>query len=211
MNTLTDKLAGRFLVVDGPDGTGKSTQIQRLCAWLRDAGAAVTAVRDPGGTAIGDRIRAILLDPLHAEMAVRCETMLYMASRAQLVEQIVRPALARGECVLCDRYISATVAYQGAGGMDPDLVRSVGEAAVGGLWPDLTLLLDLPPEVGLSRIRGTLDRVEAKDLAYHRRVRDIFLRQAQEAPERFRVLDASGTPEDVQSRIRQALETWAST
>jgi dTMP kinase len=207
MSELANKLRGRFIVVDGPDGAGKSTQLRLLAEHLAAEGVKACPVRDPGGTAIGDKIRAILLDKAHDEMSVRCELMLYMASRSQLVQEIIRPALSRGECVLGDRYVSATVAYQGAGGMSPAEVRAVGEIAVGGLWPDLTIILDLPAEEGLRRLPGKPDRMESKALDFHRRVRDLFLRQAAGEPSRFAVVDAAGTVEDVQSRLRETLRT----
>jgi dTMP kinase len=209
MDEWTDTLQGRFLVIDGPDGAGKSTQVARLADALRARGLDVTTVRDPGGTAIGDRIRQILLDPACGEMAVECETMLYMASRAQLVAEIVRPALAAGHCVISDRYITSTVAYQGAGGADPAAVRAVGEVAVGGLWPDLTVLLDLPAEAGLARLIGERDRMESKDLDFHRRVREMFLRQADEHRRRFSVVDAAASAGQVAGHVLGAVEAWA--
>jgi dTMP kinase len=207
---LVKKLAGRFLVIDGPDGAGKSTQAGLLAEYLRAGGAAVRLVRDPGGTAIGDRIRQILLDRAHGEMAVECELMLYMASRAQLAAEVIRPALAAGMCVLSDRYISSTIAYQGAGGMDPDAIRQAAKIAVGPTWPDLTVVLDLPSDEGLARA-GRLnghDRMEAKGLEFHRRVRELFLEQARREPGRFVVVDASGSTDEVQIRLRGAIEDW---
>ncbi len=203
MNDYANTLAGRFLVVDGPDGAGKSTQTALLADVLRKGGLAVRQVRDPGGTAIGDRIREILLDPSCDEMAVRTELMLYMASRAQLVAEIVLPALQGGECVLSDRYISSTIAYQGAGGADVDEVRTVGDIAVGGLWPDLTIILDLPSDEGLARAakRSDPDRMEAKARAFHRRVRELFLAQANENPHNTVLVDASGDAADVHQRV----------
>jgi dTMP kinase len=209
MNSIAEKLAGKFLVLDGPDGAGKSTQLALLGDYLRSLGLKVCPARDPGGTPIGDRIRAILLDNAHAEMAVECELMLYMASRAQLAGEVIRPALSRGECVLCDRYISSTLAYQGAGGADTAAIRRVADVAVGGLWPDLTILLDLPAEAGLSRVKRAMDRVESRDMAYHRRVRELFLEQAKDAPERFAVIDAQAAPEKVHAEIRRRIEDWA--
>jgi len=208
MSEFAEKLAGRFLVIDGPDGAGKTTQATMLAEWLSDRGVDVTTVRDPGGTPIGDRIREILLDNGCAEMTVECELMLYMASRAQLVAEIVRPALAAGRCVLSDRYISATVAYQGAGGSDPTAVRTVGEIAVGGLWPDLTIVLDLPPEAGLARLTDAPDRMEAKNLAFHRRVRQLFLDQASADPARFAVVDGAGPVPQVQQRVRDTVANF---
>jgi dTMP kinase len=203
------RLAGRFLVVDGPDGAGKSTQIGLLAAFLRGQGLAVKQTRDPGGTAIGDRIREILLDNAHGEMAVQCESMLYMASRAQLAAEVLRPALAAGECVLCDRYISSTVAYQGAGGADIAAIRKVADIAVAGLWPSLTILLDLPHDQGLGRAaqrgRQTLDRMESKGLEFHRRVRELFLQQAKDEPDKFLVVEAIGDERQVHSRLLEQL------
>lgn len=202
-------MAGRFIVLDGPDGAGKSSQIKLLAQHLRAQGLTVCEVRDPGGTVIGDKIRAILLDKAHDEMSVECETMLYMASRAQLVSQVIRPALADRQCVLCDRFISSTIAYQGAGGADTAAIRRVGEVAVGGLWPDLTVILDLAHEEGLRRANGRSaappDRVESKGSDYHRRVRENFLLQACQDPRRFAVIDAGGTPAEVQQRLQSAI------
>ncbi len=210
MDKLSDKLAGRFVVIDGPDGAGKSTQVNLLAESLRAGGLEVTVVRDPGGTAIGDRIREILLDRAHGEMDVACELMLYMASRAQLAAEIIRPALAAGNCVLSDRYISSTVAYQGAGGADPDAIRQAGRIAVGQTWPDLTVILDLPSDAGLARAgsAGEHDRMEAKGSDFHRRVREIFLQQARQEPAKFAVVDASGSIDEVHTRLHLAIENW---
>lgn len=209
VDEVRHKLAGKFIVIDGPDGAGKSTQIKLLGQWMSQCGLSVREVRDPGGTAIGDRVRSILLDRSHGEMSVQCELMLYMASRAQLAVEVIRPALSAGHCVLCDRYISATVAYQGAGGADVEAIRKVGELAVGGLWPDLTVVLDIDSELGLARAgraSGGHDRMEAKGLDFHRRVRKLFLQQAQQCPDRFAVIDAAGSVEAVQRRLRTEVE-----
>jgi dTMP kinase len=203
-------LAGTFLVIDGPDGAGKTTQQDLLAQTLRSAHLDVRVLRDPGSTAIGDRIRRILLDPQHEEMAVACETLLYMASRAQLAQQLIRPALAQGACVLCDRFISSTIAYQGAGGADIGQILQAGKVAVGDLWPDLTLLLDLPSDAGLSRSRkrGELDRMESKTIQFHQRVRQIFLDQAQADPEHFRIIDASTDVQCVHQSLCRELAQW---
>ena len=216
MTKLGDKLAGRFIVFDGPDGSGKSTQLVLLREYLTGQGVEVTVVRDPGGTPIGQRIRSILLDKAHGEMTVECELMLYMASRAQLVAQVVRPALESGRCVLGDRYISATVAYQGAGGVSAEAIRQAGMIAVGPTWPDLTIILDLPVETGLSRVSsrsrrtseefGRHDRMESRDIAFHEAVRSLFLDQAAEQAEKFAVVDAEGSIEEVHQRLRDLLE-----
>ncbi|MGC9454834.1 MAG: dTMP kinase [Phycisphaerae bacterium] len=209
MSDLAKNLAGKFIVIDGPDGAGKTTQQKLLAQWLRDAGMRVVETQDPGGTAIGDNIRRILLDGKHSEMAVATELMLYMASRAQLAEEVIRPALARGDCVLCDRWVSATIAYQGAGGADAGQIQTVAAVAVGELAkPDLTLLLDLPAETGLQR-KGkdaAPDRMEAKDIEFHRRVRELFLAQAEQYPQRFAVIDASANSEEVRQRLISAVE-----
>jgi len=210
MADWTKNLAGRFIVIDGPDGCGKSTQLKLLADWLGSQGVDVCTTRDPGGTKIGDRIRQILLDGDHGEMAVGCELMLYMASRAQLAEQVIRPAIASGQCVLCDRYVSSTVAYQGAGGVRPETIRQVAEVAVGGLWPDVTFVLDLPAAEGLARAAKARkhDRMEAKGPQFHDRVRELFLYHARQQPDRFAVVDASGNVEQVQQRLRDALSGW---
>ena len=212
MSNLSQTLAGRFIVIDGPDGAGKSTQIKLLTESLRQDGGDVCLVRDPGGTAIGDKIRLILLDKAHDEMAVQTELMLYMASRAQLTAQVIRPALLRRQCVLSDRWVSSTVAYQGAGGVNVAEVQTAANIAVGGLWPDLTIILDLSHDQGLDRVsnrtQAGLDRVEAKGLEYHRRVREIFLEQARQHPERFAIVDAVGTVEQVLQRLASLLQNW---
>ncbi len=215
MSDLAKKLAGRFIVLDGPDGSGKSTQIALLADWLAARSADVITACDPGGTEIGERIRKILLDGRHGEMSVACEMMLYMASRAQLVAEVIRPALSAGACVLCDRYVSATIAYQGAGGADVDAIKAVAEVAVGGTWPNLTVILDLPAEAGLERIRrnngdtpATLDRMESKELAFHQKVREIFLDQARADPARYAVVDAAKSSNDVQEKIRDIVANW---
>lgn len=201
-------LAGRFIVIDGPDGAGKGTQLAMLAEHLRAGGADVQVARDPGGTAIGDKVRAILLDGRNLEMSVTSEMLLYMASRAQLVAEVIAPALRQGRCVLCDRYVSSTLAYQGAAGADVEAILEVAQVAVGGYWPDLTMILDLPAEVGLSRLDRAKDRLEQRPTEYHARVRQSFLDQARRAGDRFAVVDASGPPDKVQEDLRAALERW---
>lgn len=202
------RLAGRFLVLDGPDGGGKSTQLEMLAAHLRASGLEVLSVREPGGTAIGEKIRGILLDRRHDDMAVICEMLLYMASRAQLVAQRIAPALAAGQCVLADRFVWSTIAYQGAAGADVEAIAQVAQVAVAGAWPDLTIILDLPAEAGLSRLKRDKDRLEQRDLDYHRRVRQSYLDQARQVGDRAAVIDASASPDQVQQALRGAIEAW---
>jgi dTMP kinase len=209
MGDLSDRLSGRFLVIDGPDGAGKSTQIKLLGEHLRAAGVEVVAARDPGGTAIGDRIRQILLDPACGEMTIACEILLYMASRAQLMGEVIRPALDRGACALCDRWVSSTVAYQVAEGKAAaDDVLSIYRLALEDARPDLTVILDIPAERGLGRIARGFDRLEAKGEAYHRKVRELFLAQVEHDPKHYAVIDADGDVEAVQERLRACVDAW---
>ncbi len=204
-------LGGRFIVLDGPDGSGKSTQFRRLADACRSAGVSVLETREPGGTPIGEEIRRILLDPQNAEMEVRCEMLLYMASRAQLVHQRIAPALSRGELVLADRFISSTLAYQGtAGGLPPSEIRSVGKVACGETWPDLVIIFDVDEETAGRRLAPILDRMEAKGLEFHRRVRAGYLAQAEREPERHLVIDASPGADEVWTDLLARLRAWCS-
>lgn len=192
---------GHFLSLDGLDGTGKSTQCRLLADWLRGEGHPVVTCIDPGGTAVGERIRELLLE---REMTLACEALLFMASRAQLVAEVIKPALDAGKIVLSDRFLLANVVYQGhAGGLDPKQLWSIGHFATGDIEPDLTVVLDMPLEVASTRRTRPADRVERRDAAYHRRVREGFLAEAMRQPERIRVVDASGPVEAVQEAIRQ--------
>ena len=184
-------LSGRFIVFDGPDGSGKSTQFRRFASLAREAGVRVAEVREPGGTHVGERIREILLDPIHEEMTLRCEMMLYMASRAQLVEESIRPALARGELVMADRYVSSTLAYQGAaGGLPIDEIMSVAGAACARAWPDLVVVFDVDEATAAGRLNPLLDRMEQKGAAFHRKVREGYLAQARDDPKGYAMVDA---------------------
>jgi len=225
---LKDKLAGKFIVLDGPDGSGKGTQIELLTEKLSAAGLAVVQARDPGGTVIGDRIRGVLLDHDLSEMDVRCETFLFMASRAQLVAEVIEPALQAGKVVLCDRFISATCAYQAAAGYDARRVLELGRFAVGDTWPHLTLVLDVPVEEGFRRTgrkphhagrhrkrhdgnQGMLfpasrpDAMEARPIDFHRQVRELFLNLPGQYPGRVAVIDGLGSPQEVHGRVVEAL------
>jgi dTMP kinase len=191
-----------FVSLDGLDGTGKSTQCRLLAEWLRGGGLAVTECADPGGTAVGNQLRELLLHRRELQMAPACEALLFMASRAQLVAEVIRPALEAGRAVVCDRYLLANVVYQGhAGGLDEGQLWEAGRLSTGGLTPDLTLVLDLAPDQARARRRGPADRVEERDREYHARVREGFLAEARRCPERVRVIDAGPPVAEVQEAI----------
>ena len=187
---------GRFITFEGPEGSGKSTQIRLLVDALEAQGVRVLATREPGGTRIGDQIRNVLLDSAHTEMSPRAETLLYNAARAQIVDQVIQPALAAGTLVLCDRYADSTLAYQGYGhDQSLDDLRRLGDYATGGLTPDLTFYLDIDPERGLQRKQAgdaeEWNRFEQRALDYHRTVRDGYLALAATEPDRWRIVDAA--------------------
>ena len=195
-----------FLSLDGIDGTGKSTQCRLLAEWLRSRGKRVTECVDPGGTPVGAELRAILLGHRH-DLALRTEALLFLASRAELVERVIRPALAAGDVVISDRFFLANVVYQGhAGGLDPDTLWALDQFGTGGLEPDLTLVLDLPVELAIARRGREADRKERPDLDYHERVRRGFLAEAAKRPDRIRVIDATPPASAVQAAIRAAVE-----
>jgi dTMP kinase len=203
---VAEALPGTFIVLDGPDGGGKSTQVERLVRWLRESGRQATAVRDPGSTPVSERIREVLLDKRLPEMDARTEVFLYMASRAEMIARIIRPALEVGLVVVSDRFVSSTVAYQGyAGGIDPALIWRLAETACAGIEPHLTVILDLPSEAGFARIKRAKDRIESKDPAYHAKVREGFLAMARAQPDRFAVVDATQPPDDVARAVREAV------
>jgi dTMP kinase len=193
-----------FLSIDGGDGTGKSTQAELLCGWLNGQGCQVVACRDPGSTPLGEAVRNVLLDRHDLHIDRRSEMLLYMAARAQLVEEVIRPALAQGKAVLSDRYLLANVVYQGhAGGLDVATLWEVGRIATGGLMPDLTIVLDVPAEVAAARMDRPLDRMEKQGTAFHARVREGFLAEAGRSQENIVVVDATGSIDDVQGRLRE--------
>ncbi|MGB8853868.1 MAG: dTMP kinase [Pirellulales bacterium] len=205
---MTTSQPGRFIALDGIDGSGKSSQIAPLVEWLTSLGHAVTTCRDPGSTATGDAIRGILLDRHDLQLAPTAEMFLYMAARAQLVAEVVGPALARGEWVVSDRYLLANIVYQGhAGGLDPDTIRRVGGIATGGLMPDLVLLLDVDLETAARRLDRPLDKLENRGDSYRQRLRSGYLTEASAAPDRIVVIDATAPPDEVTARIRAAVTT----
>jgi dTMP kinase len=205
---------GIFITFEGPEGSGKTTQIGLLAAHLRAKGHDVLTTREPGGTRIGDQIRAVLHDIANVEMVPEAESLLYSASRAQLVGQVIRPALAQGTIVLSDRYADSTTAYQGYGrGLDLDLLKQITEFATGGLTPHLTIYLDCPVEEGLDRKRrasaleaGEWNRLDQETVEFHRRVRQGYLTLAADEPDRWLLLDAGRSVEGLQGEIQRAVE-----
>lgn len=196
----------RFIVLEGIDGAGKSSQVEPLVTWLRDHGRAVTTCRDPGATQAGDAIRAILLDRHDLNLVPTAEMLLYMSARAQLVREVIVPSLARGDWVVSDRYLLANIVYQGyAGGLDPDTIRQVGTIATGGLEPDLVLLLDVDLETASRRLARPLDKLENRGDEYRGRLREGYLAEAARRPDRIAVVDATGDPAMVQSHLRAAI------
>ncbi len=191
-----------FVSLDGIDGTGKTTQLNLLAERLRGLGVPVTVCTDPGGTDLGAKLREILLYGRSTQMSMRAEALMFMASRAELVERIIRPALAREEVVLSDRFLLANVVYQGhAGGLDPADLWTIGRFSTGGIEPDRVIVLDLPVEVAKARRPGTADRVESRDDWYFQRVRDGFLMEARERPDTHRIIDARGPVDAVADAI----------
>ena len=199
---------GIFITLEGADGCGKSTQAELLAEVLLARGREVVRLREPGGTPISEKIRALLLDSANAEMVPEAELLLYEASRAQLTRQVIEPALARGAVVLCDRYYDSTYAYQAGGrGLDETLVRQSNVLGSCGRVPDRTLVLDLDPALGYARATAAgADRMEAEGLAFQERVRAAYLRLASEEPARVRVVDAAGEKDAVTARLIAALE-----
>ena len=202
-------MKGWFITFEGVEGCGKTTQVERLSERLAAAGHRVTTLREPGGTAVGEAVRRVLLDPDFAGMSEVCELLLYAAARAQLVDACIRPALARGDVVICDRFADSTTAYQGAGrGIDREMIGHLHRLATRTVWPDLTLLIDVPVAVGLARTQATreLDRIEREPTAFHEAVRQGFLAIAQAEPDRVRIIDGAGAPDDVAAEVDRQVD-----
>ncbi|MFH1778598.1 MAG: dTMP kinase [Candidatus Omnitrophota bacterium] len=198
-------MRGIFITLEGPEGSGKSTHSKLLCDFLRRRGLKVIHVREPGGTRISEAVRKILLDKKNKGMTSACELFLFLACRAQIVDEIISPALRKGYAVVCDRFQDATVAYQGYGaGLDLRLIGEAGRLAAKGLKPNLTILLDVATKKGLLRA-GMKDRVELKPYEFHRRVREGYLRLAKGEPKRIVLIRANGKIEEVQDKIRKAV------
>lgn len=197
-------MTGLFITLEGPEGAGKSTNREYLAERLREQGIDVVLTREPGGTPLAERIRELLLDPSDEPMAADTELLLVFAARAQHLQQVIRPALAKGSVVLCDRFTDATYAYQGGGrGLSIERIAQLEQFVQGELRPDLTLIFDLPVEIGLARAaaRGRLDRFEQEGRGFFEAVRQAYLQRAEQAPQRYRVLDAGQTLAQVQGDI----------
>jgi dTMP kinase len=197
---------GKFITFEGSEGCGKSTQSRMLLEYLQQKGYPAKLVREPGGVVISEKIRNLLLDKAHTAMNRECETLLYMAARAQLVEEVVIPELQAGTILLCDRFLDSTIAYQGYGcGVDLPAIRSIGKFATKKIVPDLTFFLDLDAQEGLRRRGDDRDRIELRALEYHERVRRGYQEIARRDPRRVLMLDGSCSREEIFARVRQAV------
>lgn len=201
---------GLFITFEGTDGAGKTTQIQRLSADLRHADHDICLTREPGGTPISEQIRDMLLNPDHSEMAATTELLLYAASRAQHVSEVIKPALEAGKIVISSRFADAMVVYQGYGrGLDLEQINRLNRIATEGVTPDVTFVLDLPVEIGLQRVqksRGGLDRLEREKIEFHQRLRDGYRALVQQEPQRLKIIDARAAPDQVYAQIQEAVQ-----
>lgn len=201
-----NKLSGKFIVLDGPDGCGKTTQARLLAQWLQEQGVPTVSFRDPGDTTVGEKIRQILLSPEHAVMDTRTELLLYMAARAQLWAEEIAPALGENKCVVLDRWLSSTCAYQGyAGRFGVDKVIKIATDSLERPWPDLTIILDVDLQTSAKRLSQEPDRMEAKPPEYHQSVREGFLQLAEERRDLL-VVDATGDVKTVHAKIIEVVE-----
>ena len=206
-------MRGKFITFEGPEGGGKSTHVRELAEQLRAEGKTVLVTREPGGTRLAELIRGLVREEVEDPPVTRCEVLLFIAARAQVVSEVIRPALARGEWVICDRFADSTFAYQGYGrGIDVRLLKNFNDFATEGLVPDLTILLDVPPETSKARLAErqaatatSADRIEQAGDMFHRRLRDGFLELAKAEPGRFVVIDSSGPREEVSDRVWTAV------
>lgn len=206
---------GVFITLEGPEGAGKTTIARRLAERLQAAGYPVLLTREPGGTSIGDQIRQVLLAHHNTNMTPEAEILLFNASRAQIVREVIKPALERSTVVVCDRYADSTLAYQGYGrGLNLNTLRLITDFATGGLRPDLTILLDVPPEVGLARRReasraeGEWNRLDSETIQFFQRVRAGYLALAHEEPQRWRVVDATRPLDEVEEEVWRLVQAW---
>lgn len=192
-----------FFVFDGVDGAGKSTQLEMFVQWLQTQDHDVVTCKDPGSTELGERIRSVLLGKHEIPISMRAEMMLFTTARTQLIEQIVRPALAKNQTVVLDRYIFSTIVYQGhAGDLDPNELWTINRIATNGLIPDATFILDVPVEVAMTRLGDSLDRMESRGAEYFERVRAGFLSESERWPDQVDVIDATRSPAEIQAEIQ---------
>lgn len=206
---VTSLRSGKFISFEGSEGSGKSTQARMVCEYLKKKNIPVMLLREPGGVKISEAIRGLLLDVKNTDMTKDCETLLYMASRAQLVEEILKPALKKGTVVLCDRFLDSTIAYQGYGnGVNVEAIKQIGTFATQGIGPALTLLFDIDTEKGLSRTNAVKDRIELRSLEYHRKVRKGYLSIARKEPKRVRVIKVNAGKEEIFEIVRQKIDKF---
>ncbi|RKY32460.1 MAG: dTMP kinase [Candidatus Omnitrophota bacterium] len=197
-------MKGTFITFEGSEGCGKSTHSALLFNYLKNKGFRVTYIREPGGTLVSEKIRRILLDPKNKSMSAECETLLYMSARAQIVREIISPALSKGMIVISDRFLDSTVVYQGYGlGVDIQTIKNIGRFATSGIKPDLTLFLDLPTREGLRKCGRIKDRIELRSLNYHQRVRCGYLELARLHPKRIKVVEVHHSKAITQDKIRK--------
>lgn len=200
-------MKGKLITFEGSEGSGKSTQIKLIYQHLKKKKKPVLFLREPGGVKISEKIRGILLDIRNQGMGPECETLLYMAARAQLAGEVIRPALKAGKIVLCDRFLDSTLAYQGYGhGVDIGIIKKIGRFATQGISPDLTFFFDIETRQGLSRIQRSKDRIERRSLAYHDRVREGYQKLARQEPRRIKMLDGNARKEKIQELVKQYVD-----
>jgi len=201
-------MKGKFITFEGSEGCGKSTHSSLLFRYLKSKGARVIYLREPGGVRLSEMIRSILLDPVNS-ICAQAETLLYMAARAQVVEQIIKPALEAGKTVICDRFLDSTLAYQGFGlGVDIKLIKSLGNFATQGIKPDLTIFLDLPVKSGLKHRRDCCDRIEQRSINYHQKVRQGYLKLARQEPQRIKIVKVLKDRLETQKKIREIVDAF---
>lgn len=202
-------MKGKFITFEGSEGCGKSTQSKMLAQYLKRKGSRVLFVREPGGTKICEQIRKILLDPKNAHMSPVTEMLLYMASRAQIVKEMIEPALLAGKIVISDRFLDSTIAYQGYGlGMDINLIKTVGESVTCGIKPNLTIFLDLAVKKGLRHRESGKDRIENRSISFHQRVRNGYLKLAKKEPKRIKVVRVQKDKSLTQEKIREVIDKY---
>jgi dTMP kinase len=202
-----DLVAGKFITFEGSEGSGKSTQAALLIDYLKSRKVSVTLLREPGGVKISENIRKLLLDVNNTGMGDECETLLYMAARAQMVKEVLEPQLKSGKIILCDRFLDSTIAYQGYGnGIDIKTIEKLGLFATRGLEPDLTILFDISSEKGLSRAGDKKDRIESRSLEYHKRVRNGYLELSKQYPSRIKVIKVDADKEEIFKKVKIYLD-----